>query len=163
MRQAFPSLLVTAALLLSSASLVGCGRPYEPATPSGFVDLGEDRYDQDTHEYRASTADGVVLGVRAYDNDPEVDLTLVARALENRLRLGQGYALLEKKEVTARDGTKGVQLRFGHDEGSGPHLYLVTVFITDDRVFVLEAGGKRELFEKAQASIDWSVKNFLPD
>jgi hypothetical protein len=163
MRQAFRPLLVTAVLFASSAFLLGCGRPYEPATPSGFVDLGEDRYDQDTHEYRASTADGVVLGVRAYDNDPEVDLTLVGRALENRLRLGQGYALLEKKEVSARDGTKGIQLRFGHDEGSGPHLYLVTVFITSDRVFVLEAGGKRELFEKAQASIDWSVKNFLPD
>jgi hypothetical protein len=163
MRQAFSTLAVTAALLSNASLQVGCGRPYEPATPSGFVDLGEDRYDQDTHEYRASTADGVVLGVRAYDNDPEVDLTLVGRALENRLRLGQGYALLEKKEVSARDGTKGVQLRFGHDEGSGPHLYLVTVFITKDRVFVLEAGGKRELFEKAQASIDWSVKNFLPD
>lgn len=152
------------AVLLAGALLsAACGRPYEVATPDGFVDLG-DRYDGSSeNEYRATTADGVVLGVRAYENDPKVDVKLATRALENRVRLGQGYALITKKDVTARDGTKGVQLQFGHDENGGPHLYWVTLFITEDWVYVLEAGGKKELMEKAAASIDWSVQNFVPD
>ena len=150
-------------LLVGALLLVGCGRPYDAATPDGFVELDDEKYDQRAHEYRASTADGVVIGVRAYENDPQVDLTVAVRALENRLRDGQGYALLSKKEVTARDGTKGMQLAFGHDQPSGTHLYDVSVFVTDDWVYIHEAGGKKELFEKAKASVDWSVKNFLPD
>ncbi len=141
-----------------------CGRPYTAATPDGFVELAEERYEHnDEHEYRASTADGVVIGVRAYENDPKVDLSLAVRALENRVRLGQGYALLEKKDAKARDGTKGTTLRFGHDEPGGAHLYSVTVFVTDDWLYLVEAGGKKDLVEKAQASIDWAVTNFLPD
>jgi hypothetical protein len=148
------------ALLLA---LAACGRPYAAATPDGFVELDEERYDESVHEYRASTADGVVIGIRAYENDPQVDLALAVRALENRVRLGQGYALLEKTEATARDGTKGVSLRFGHDEPAGPHLYTVTIFVTDDWVYILESGGKKDVVDKAQASLDWATKNFLPD
>ncbi len=152
-------LLLGLPLLLA---LVACGRPYTTATPDGFVELDEEHYDESVHEYRASTADGVVIGVRAYENDPEVDLTLAVRALENRVRLGQGYALLEKKEAVARDGTKGTTLRFGHDEPAGAHLYAVTIFVTDDWVYLLETGGKKDLVEKAQKSLDWATQNFLP-
>ncbi len=148
---------------LLALALAACGRPYSAATPDGFVELDEDRYDKAAHEYRASTADGVVIGIRAYENDPEVDLALAVRALENRVRLGQGYALLDKKDATARDGTKGMTLHFGHDESGGPHLYTVTIFVTDDWVYLLETGGKKDLVDKAQASLDWATKNFLPD
>ena len=144
-------------------ALAACGRPYTAATPDGFVELEEDNYDTRAHEYRASTADGVVIGIRAYENEPEVDLALAVRALENRVRLGQGYALLEKKEATARDGTKGMTLDFGHDESGGPHLYTVTIFVTEDWVYLVETGGKKDLVDKAQVSLDWARKNFLPD
>lgn len=150
-------------LIVGVACLLGaCGRPYEAATPEGFVDLGEDRYQSGAEEYRASTADGVVLGTRAWENEPAVDLELAVRALENRVRFGQGYALLDKKEVHARDGTKGTQMRFGHDEANGSHVYYLTVFVTDDWVYLLEAGGKKDLVEKATTSIEWAVKNFSP-
>ncbi len=144
---------------------LACGRPYDAATPDGFVELSEKegRYDEAHHEYRASTADGVVIGVRAFDNEPKVDLTVAVRALENRVRLGEGYALLGKKEVTSRDGVKGMQLSFGHDETGGPHLYEVVVFVNDDWVYILESGGKKDLIEKARASIDWFVRNFATD
>lgn len=159
-----PLLKVTVALALGAllTGLVGCGRPFKAATPDGFIEF-EDRYDNSTtHEYRASTADGVVLAIRSFENDPEADMALAVRALENRVRLGQGYALIDKKEVTARDGTKGTTLRFGHDEEGGAHLYYVTVFVTEDYVYVLEAGGKKDLVEKADKSIEWSIQNFLP-
>lgn len=157
-RRAWCAGLALALALAASA----CGRPYTAATPDGFIDLGDRYDDRPAHEYRASTADGVVLGVRAFDNEPKADMALAVKALENRVRLGQGYALLDEKDVTARDGTKGKMMRFGHDEASGPHLYYVTIFLNDKHVFLLEAGGKKELVEKADASIDWAIKNFLP-
>lgn len=157
-------LFVTLGFALMAAA-VGCGRPYEAETPEGFVELtdGARDYDPGAHEYRASTADGVVIGVRAWDNEPTADLALAVRALENRVRLGEGYALLAKKEVAAKDGTKGMRLEFGHDESSNPHLYSVSVFVTDDFVYLVEAGGKKDLIEGAKASIDWFVKNFDPE
>ncbi len=152
----------TLVLLAVSLLAVACGRPYAAATPDGFIDLG-DRYDAaGNDEYRASTPDGVVLGIRAYKNEPKASMEVAIHALENRIRLGQGYALLGEKDVTARDGTKGKMLQFGHDEASGSHLYYVTIFIKDDRVFVLEAGGRKELVEAADKSIAWSVANFYP-
>lgn len=152
--------------LLLALVAAGCSKPYDVATPDGFVELTEDahrRYDSAAHEYRASTADGVVLGVRAFKNEPKVDLSLAVRALENRTRFGEGYALLEKKDVTARDGTKGTALAFGHDESGGAHLYTVAVFVTDDWVYLVEAGGKKDLVEKASTSVDWFLKNFQPN
>ena len=152
------TLLSLATVLL----LAGCGRPYAAATPDGFVDLG-DRYDSSgSDEYRASTPDGVVLGIRAYKNEPKVSMDVAVHALENRVRLGQGYALITEKDVTALDGTKGKMLQFGHDEASGTHLYDVTIFIKNDRVFILEAGGKKDLVEAASKSIEWSIANFYP-
>ncbi len=154
--------LVMACTFAASTLVLGCGRPYEAATPDGFIDFGDRYKSEGSHEYRAATADGVVLGIRAFDNDPKADMSLAVRALENRVRLGQGYALLGKHEVSARNGTKGTMLEFGHDEANGPHLYYLTVFLNDDHVFLLEAGGKKDLVEKARPSIDWAIKNFLP-
>ncbi|MRG93453.1 serine/threonine protein kinase [Polyangium spumosum] len=148
-----PAAIALFALLFAS----GC-RPFEPATPPGFVEL-EDRYGRS--EYRATTADGVVLGVRAFDNEPKGERAFWVRAIENRLRDMGGYALLEKREVKDRAGLTGTQLRFGHDEGGEPYLYYLTIFVTDDRVFVLEAGGARPQMQRLAEQIDWSVKNFL--
>jgi hypothetical protein len=151
-----------AALLGLALALAGCGRPYEIATPAGFVDL-EDAYDDGDDEYRATTADGVVIGVRAFDNEPTAERSFLVRAIENQLRLGRGYALLDEREVTAKNGMKGTQLRFGHDEMTGPHLYVLTVFTDEDHVWLHEATGKKELVERAEASIAWSVAQFEPE
>jgi hypothetical protein len=143
-----------------AALLAGAGcRPFKPATPPGFVDFS-DKY-QD-HEYRATTADGLVLGVRAFDNEPKGELDFWLRAIENRMRDTSGYALLETREVKDIKGNAGKQLRFGHDESGVPHLYYVTVFVNDDHVFLLEAGGTKDLVDKHKDQIDWSVSNFLP-
>lgn len=150
--------LVTVTTLAGTA--IGCGRPFQPATPPGFVDLG-DRYG--STEYRAATADGVVLGVRAFDNDPKGDLAFWARAVENRMREVGGYALLEKRNVKNRSDVPGVQLRFGRDEGNEPHLYFLTLFVTDDAVYVHEAGGTKGLVERHAEQIEWSVVNLAVD
>ncbi len=145
-------------LALALLALAGCGRPSTPATPPGFVDLGDSYPDG---EYRATTADGAVIGIRAYDNEPQGELAFWTRALENRMRDSGGYALLEKRAVSNRGGLTGTQLRFGHDEGRVPHLYWVTVFVTDKKLFILEAGGVKGEVERQEAQIEWAIKNFL--
>ena len=146
------------ALLLLGCAAAACGRPYAAATPPGFVEF-EDRYDGD--EYRAATADGVVLGVRAFDNEPKGELTFWVRAIQNRLRDQGGYALLETRPVQDRAGLHGTQMRFGHDEEKSPHLYMITVFVSEDRVYLLEAGGQKAQVERLGPQIDWWVKSFL--
>jgi hypothetical protein len=151
---------VHALALTCAAALLGCGRPFVPATPPGFVDLG-DRYGN--REYRATTADGVVVGVRAFDNDPRGDLAFWSQIIEKRLRESGGYALLGKSDVKCRSGLPGVQLRFGHDEGKQSHLYLLAIFVDEDHVFLVEAGGAKPDVERHHPQIDWAVRNFLPD
>jgi hypothetical protein len=147
------ALLLVAALGLSA----GCGRPFVPATPQGFLDLGE-RYPDG--EYRATTPDGVVIAIRAYDNDPRGELSFWSRALERRMRESGGYALIDKRDVACRGGLTGVEMRFGHDEGKEPYLYAIALFVTDKKIFVIEAGGTKAEMTRQDAQIDWAVRNF---
>jgi hypothetical protein len=154
MKRTDPRPLLAAFVL--ALGLAACGRPFIPATPPGFVDLG-DRYAHD--EYRATTPDGAVLGIRAFDNDPKGDLGFWSRAIENRMRETGGYALLDKRPVKAGD-LAGTLFRFGHDEGKEANLYYVTVFVDDKHVFVLEAGGPKAQVERFEPQIEWAIRNF---
>ena len=148
------------ALLLAASVCVGCGgRPFTPATPAGFVDLGDIYGDR---EYRAATADGVVIGIRAFENEPKGEIGFWSKAIENRMRDAGGYALIEKKtDVKNRGKLVGTQLRFGHDEGKAPHLYIITIFKTDDWIYLIEAGGTKEEMKRMEEQLDWAVTNFL--
>ena len=150
----------TLAAWLFGAGLLlgGCGTSFEAATPPGFVELDEA---DSAYAYRAMTADGLVIAVREIEHEPQGELSFWARAIENRLRQRGGYALLDTRSITCRSGQTGTQLHFGHDEGSRPHLYTVSLFVTDDTIYVIEAGGTKELMEKHADQIDWAVKNFM--
>jgi hypothetical protein len=138
--------------------LAACGGPQlAPPTPKGFVEI-PDKY---PYHYRAVTADGLVIAARAIEHDPRGELGFWSEAVTNQLRRA-GYALLDQREVTTTAGLAGTQLRFGHDEGQRPHLYYVTLFVTDATIYLLEAGGTREQVEQRAADIDWAVANFKP-
>ena len=145
------------ALLVSMVwlSLAGC-RHFKASTPTGFVELPDQ---EAPYEYRATTHDGVVLAVRALKNEPPGDLAFWAQAIELRLRQQGGYALLETRPVRDARGLEGRQLRFGHDEGARPHLYYLTLFVTK-RIFLVEAGGARDLVQRESPKIDQFVATF---
>ena len=128
-------------------------------TPRGFVELR----DQQEYDYRATSADGLVIGVRELDNEPRGELAFWVRAIENQLRRQGGYALLETRDVKSRDNVPGKQLRFGHDEGKVPHLYQVTVFVTADTIALLEVGGTKELVTAQAAEVDAAVASYSLD
>jgi len=54
------------------------------------------------------------------------------------------------------------QLRFGHDEGKRPHLYWITLFVTDETIYVLETGGTREQVTAHEAEIARAIAQFRP-
>ena len=138
--------------LIFGASLWGCAPPL--AVPPGFVEIEGAPYD-----FRASSADGLVISVRELEHDPEGDLTFWARAVENELRLGRGYALLSSRNVANAKGLEGRELRFGHDEGSKPHLYWVTIFVTKDTIYVVETGGTKELVDQNQQALEAAIRS----
>jgi hypothetical protein len=72
-----------------------------------------------------------------------------------------GCALLDEVDVTSGDGVKGKQLRFGHDQDSGkPHLYYVSIFVTSDWIFLVEAGGNKEQVTKNNATLGAALRGF---
>jgi hypothetical protein len=140
----------------TALAALACGPSFKTATPPGFVELE----DQNAYDYRATTADGLVIAVREIDNDPKGEMAFWLRAVENHMRQRGGYALLGTHDVKSADGVAGKQLRFGHDEEATPHLYYVTVFVTDDSILLFEAGGTKELMNKHAEQLDWALKNF---
>lgn len=147
----------SAQLLLAAVLLAGCTHHFQIETPPGFVELDH----QARYDYRATSADGLVIGVRELKNDPKGELAFWARAVENQLRNAGGYALLETRDVRSKDGVAGKQFRFGHDEGKTPHLYSVTVFVTPKRIQLLEIGGTKELLTANATQLDSAVRNFV--
>lgn len=56
----------------------------------------------------------------------------------------------------ARDGTKGKQLRFGHDEDQKPFVYWLTLYLAQDRLVLVESGGAKDAFERNRAGVEWT-------
>lgn len=146
--------LAASAMLLS----VGCGgSAFYSATPPGFVELEDQEPD---YSYRATSADGVVVAVREIEHEPKGDQEFWVQAIQNRMRERAGYALLATKEVATKSGLKGTQLQFGHDEKGQSMLYTITVFVTEDHIFLVEFGGTKEEMTRQAGHLAWVIENF---
>lgn len=135
-------------------ALVGCGRPFDVKTAPGFVELDNQ---EPQYSYRAVAPEGVVVGVRVVDIGNHGDLPFWERAVTLRMRQINGYALLGSTDVQSKDGTKGRELLFGHDESGKPFVYRVRMFVAQDRLFVAEAGGSKENMDRYKQSVDWQL------
>lgn len=150
--------LVLFAILFGAATVTGCGRPFDVKTAPSFVELD----DQQPYDFRAVAPDGVVVGVRAVKIEDKGDLAFWTRAVTLRMRQLNGYSLLTDAEATSRDGVKGKELSFGHDEQGKPYVYRVRLFIREGavlkprRLLVVEAGGAKELMDRYKSSVDWT-------
>ncbi len=142
--------------VLAALLAVGCGRPFYIKTAPGFVPLAhQSGY---AYDYRATTPEGVVLAVRVIDDEDRGDLAFWSQALTLQLRDVSGYALLETSDVISRDGTKGKLLKLAHDEDNKPYAYWVGVFLAQGRLFIVEAGGAKDTFERAKPNVEWMLK-----
>lgn len=123
------------------------------ATPSGFATLDSD----DSYSYRATNAQGVVLGVRTEDNDVKANVDFWAEALDLRLR-NSGYAFQKKESPKSRGGLQGRQLRYEVSRDGRTQSYWLTVFATEKKVYVVEAAGDKEAFEGAAPMVESAIE-----
>ena len=138
--------------LTAAALLAGCTHDFTIDTPDGFAPLD----DQTTYDYRATDAEGVVLGVREKANDPHGDLAFWSGALDAHLRR-QGYRAVEATAVESSDGVAGRQLRYTVSRSGRQHAYWVTVFVTADKVVTVEAGGDEAFFDTRGKAIGKAI------
>jgi hypothetical protein len=139
--------------ILSLCVFVGCGPRFDLATPRDFIALDQGEQANRGYALRATTADGVVIAVREIENTRHGSQDFWVQAIRNRLRRAGGYALLEEEEITAASGERGHQMRFGRDDNGHPYAYWLTVFVTNDRITLIEAGGRRETFEEQSSAV----------
>lgn len=131
---------------------VGCAS-FHMTTPPGFAELEGN----EDHSYRATSAEGIVIAVRSERNRPEGNLDFWAGAVDERLR-STGYVLDgEPRPVQSADGVAGVQRRYARDSNGRTLRYWTTVFVKGSRVFVVEAGGDREVFDRAAPAVERAV------
>lgn len=156
-----PSSLALA--LLALASFAGCGHHFSIDTPADFVELEPEREQRRGYAMRATSADGVVIAVREIADGREGSRDFWVDAIRNRLRRAGGYALLEEEDVRAASGDTGHQMRFGRDEAGRPYVYWITVFVRGDRVTVVEAGGRREVFDEESDGVRRAIASVRLD
>ena len=137
------------ALLFTSA----CTHGARLETPAGFATLdGSSDY-----SYRATSAKGVVLATRTEPNEVKANTDFWAEALDGRLR-DKGYlADGASRSVKTAKGLSGTQLRYLTSKNGREHRYWVTVFATKSKVFVVEAAGDKEPFDKSLAAVDGAI------
>jgi hypothetical protein len=142
------------AIAIAIAATSGCGTNFTMTAPDGFVELEEEYSQYDT---RFTSADGVVISVREIEHDPQGDLDFWVEAIQNRIRMNGGYALLDTKDVRAATGQSGKQLRFGRDQNGTPFKYWITIFVTESHIHLVEAGGRTEHFDAAEARVERAI------
>ena len=137
-------------LLAASALATACGPSVSLQTPPGFAVLPE----QKEYLYRAASADGVVLAIRVEDNKPAGNLDFWAEALDRQLQQGSYRPDGKAEDVKSASGLPGRRLKYTRENQGRKYRYWVTVFVTESRVFCVEAGGDEERFKgKALESV----------
>ena len=125
----------------------------------GFI-FGDGVEDQKEYDYRATSAEGVVLGVRAEKNEPRGNIDFWADALDRQLRRGGYVAEGEVKEVRTASGLNGRELKYTRVENGRKYRFWMTVFVTEKRVWVVEAGGDADRFkEKTQLAVQRAIES----
>ncbi len=157
-----PYLLILASFGLS---LLGgaCGPAFVLERPADFLELDDSRNAPRGYAYRATSADGAVVAVRRLENRGHGSLAFWTEVIRNQLRYGGGYAVLEETSVRAASGESGTRLVCGRDQGGRTYTYWVTLFVVDEQLFVVEAGGEREAFERARPAVEASLAGFRID
>lgn len=148
-------------LLCAAMGTSACGVTLR--AQEGFARIDDDHYDR-----RVASADGVVVGVRVIRNRPEASIDFWTRAVDERMR-ARGYEPDgDPMGTQTRAGMRGVQLRYVQAVGGRPHRYWCTVFVRPSaflrhsKVYVVEAGGDAETFDRAAEQVQRTIASLEP-
>lgn len=139
----------------------GCGLGFQIEPPADFVEREE--RDWSSYAYRALNADAIVLGVREIFEDKEASLAFWAKAVKNRLQASHSYAVLSEEPLSAASGEGGTLIRMGREDSGVQYDYWLALYDAGDVLYVVEAGGQRESFQKVEGQLLTSIKGFRVD
>ena len=144
--------------LLTLGLLSACGPSIEMTLPERFVALTDDpAVNRGRYQYRATTPDGVVVGVMSLEHRVDGSLAFWSEAITRRIRDQQGYALLSEGDVSAARGEAGHIMRFGRDIDGHTYRYTIALFVTPDRIYVVEAGGRDAAYAELEEGIEGAL------
>ncbi|MDH5232971.1 MAG: hypothetical protein OEZ58_11335 [Gammaproteobacteria bacterium] len=129
--------------VLIALFLLGCERAY--VKPDGFAPY------LNTYENRAVTPDRVVYRVRKFENKKGGDLAFWKVALKTHMK-DSGYIILSDEDVVAKE-TPGYLLKMAAPVANQDYIYLISIFIKDDNLYVIESAGEINVFAKYERNI----------
>ncbi|MFO0659040.1 MAG: hypothetical protein U0165_04320 [Polyangiaceae bacterium] len=154
MKHSLLSSFVFAAVVGLSA--MGCAPTGKLDVPASYAKMPSSK----TCSFKAANAKGVVVAVRTQDNDLKGNADFWAESIDQRMR-EQGYdGDTTIRDVQAKSGLVGKQMRYSRTQQGREYRYWLTVFVADSRVFVVEAGGDKETFDPATTEVENAVASF---
>ncbi|RDV36779.1 hypothetical protein DV096_16975 [Bradymonadaceae bacterium TMQ3] len=152
-------------LLAISLSTMACA-DFQITTPDQMVEVSKTK--DTAADYVAMTHHGVVMRAQTFEvgesrsaDAPPASLEFWEQAVMERMRTRGGYALLSTSEVQAASGEEGLRFEFGRDQNGAPYRYTVALFITGERIHLIEAGGRQDRYEEASAAIDQALESYV--
>lgn len=145
---------IVAALMLSSAA--AC-TPFHLRTPDGFARVSDP---QPSYDYRALSAYGVAVAVRAIPNREHASIVFWSEAVDRRLQRGGTYRPAGQGDLRTENGQVGKSFRYTTGDPQNGGTYWVTVFVTNDWVYLVEAGGASSSFARAQPEVERALRSF---
>ncbi len=123
-------------------------------TPDGYAQMER----TGLYDYKAVSTDASVVAIRVHRNQDKKQGTLAywTEASRKHLTLSRGYEFKEEGKFTSEEG-EGRWLLFARKYKGTDYLYLLGLVVKGRKIFALEAGGEKAVFE---ADIPVVVKAF---
>ncbi len=74
-----------------------------------------------------------------------------------RLRDQEGYAVLSEADTRAANGQVGKLVRLGRDLNGHAFRYTIAIFVSDEYLWIVDAGGREDAFIAQQNDIEQSI------
>ena len=104
-----------------------------------------------------TTPDGVVVGVQSLEHRVDGSLAFWTEAITRRVRDQQGYALVSEEDVRSASGESGHLMRFARDLDGHGYKYSIALFVTPDRIYLVEAGGRTVAYDALESGIEEAI------
>lgn len=105
---------------------------------------------------RAISSDGVMYRIRKQVNQPFAKLKFWSEALKKRM-VDTGYTFIKERDI--KSGKKnGYLIELTAPYGEDDYTYLITIFLKDKEILIVEASGEVLLFKKQRKKILAAIK-----
>ena len=146
---------ITSIIIIFTFFFSGCSPKFTMDSPEGFA-----HYDEEKHQLKYISPEGVRIKVFSVANDPYGDSGMWATAVKGHLKK-QGYKAVLEKEISTPENLKGTYREYEYLFNAENHTYSITLFINKEYIFVAETGGPKKYYKKYRSKIFHSLRNFL--